>query len=185
MKKIKKINILNNAVSKHDFCCCKFDYSDTDFYFYIVGVSDKFVYGAEEDDFMLDGFQIRKISQLKKVKVVDNLCSEINVSNKLLDGLDAPQIDLKSWRKIFESLRLLNTVVIIENDYEDNDGGFFFIGYIKEVTKSSVAFFPFDADGVFREIEYIPYSEITSVTFRNRYCTVWHEYLKSHNMLPE
>lgn len=60
--------MLSSAKGTYDICRHYFKYNIDYWYFYILGCSDKFLFGAEENDFQLNGFQIRKISDLKKVE---------------------------------------------------------------------------------------------------------------------
>ena len=180
MKKTDKINILSNSIGTYNLCRCFFNYDPNYWYFYIFDVSDNLVLGIEEDDFILDGFQIRKISDLKKVEIKDDICPKINEENRLLDGVKKPEIDLSSWKSVFESLKPLNTLVIVENEKTDIGNDFFYLGYITEIKKSYIVFSSVDADGVRDDNIRISYSEITSVTFNDRYSRTWQKYLSEH-----
>ncbi|MDE6655528.1 MAG: hypothetical protein K2J85_00885, partial [Anaeroplasmataceae bacterium] len=108
MKKIDKINCLNDSKGTTNLCRCYFKYDPKYWYFYIMDFSDKFLFGVEEFDFILNGFQIRKISDLKKIELKDDLCIKMLEEKKPLDDLEVPSINLSSWKTIFESLKLLN-----------------------------------------------------------------------------
>ena len=69
MKKDEKISIIRTAIEHVDICRCYFQYDPDYFYYYPNAVNDKFILGQEEDDFLLDGYAIRKISHLKKVEI--------------------------------------------------------------------------------------------------------------------
>ncbi|MDE6047229.1 MAG: hypothetical protein K2F56_01225, partial [Anaeroplasmataceae bacterium] len=164
MKKIDKINFLKNSKGTYNLCRCYFNFDSYYYYFYIVDYSDKFLFGVEEDDFCLDGFQIRKISDLKKIELKDDLCIKILEEKHQLTDLEVPKINLSSWKTILESLKLLNIMIIIQDEIE----GDFYMGYIDKIEKSSIHFHRVDADGVWYEGD-IPYSCITSITFNDRY----------------
>lgn len=176
MKKTKKLKILRKTRGTYDFCRVFFKYIDFYRYYYILDYSEKLFLGAVEDDFILDGFEINRISDIDKIEVKDDGCIKINRRHALLDDLETPEIDLTSWRTVFESLAKTDFYVIIQDQY---DGGYH-IGKIKEVGKNSVVFKHFDAFGIWQHKEKIPFSEITSVRFADRYSTNWQEYLTSH-----
>ena len=177
MNKSEKICILHNSQGTYNLCRCCFSYDDNYWYFYILNYSDKLLLGIEEDDFILDGFQIRKISDLKKIEINDGICAKINEEKKLLENIKKPKIDLSSWKAVFESLKTLNILIIIENENNDKDERFFYIGYVSKIKKSSVIFSAIDADGAWNDNIEITYSRITSVTFGDRYSTTWQKYL--------
>lgn len=188
MKKSDKINCLYNCVGTYHLCRCYFKYDINYWYFYILDYSEKLILGIEEDDFILDGFQIRKIADLRKIEIKDDICVKINREKKLLDNVQKPDIDLSSWKSVFESLRELdcyitiqheiNVLRVCENNCENKENletenleeSLFYIGTIKKVSKSAVELHPFD------DVT-IPYSKITSVTFGDRYSQTWKEYL--------
>ncbi|MDE6441645.1 MAG: hypothetical protein K2L12_02705 [Clostridia bacterium] len=180
MKKSDKIDLLRNSIGTYNLCRCFFDYNPDYWYYYVLDVSDKLFLGIEEDDFLLDGFEIRKISNLKKVEIKDDICVKINDENKILANVDAPKIDISSWKAVFECLKALDIIIIVENEITDRGEDFFLIGRILDVKASHVAFSSFDADGIWDNDIQIPYSKITSVTFNSRYTKNWQEYFSKH-----
>ena len=56
MKKSEKLAVISSAKGTYDICRCYFKYHADYWYFYILGCSDKFLFGAEENDFQLNGF---------------------------------------------------------------------------------------------------------------------------------
>lgn len=175
MKKSKKMKVLRKTCGTYDFCRCWFKYNDFYRYFYILDYSEKLFFGAIEDDFILDGFEINRLSDIDKIEVKDDGCIKINRRLGLLDDVEAPKIDLTSWRTVFESLAGTDFYVIIQNQY--NDG--YHIGKLVKVGKKSVTFKHFDAFGVWQHKIRIPFSEIASVRFADRYSTNWKMYLCS------
>lgn len=175
MKKQDKIDLIQKGIDETLICRCYFTYDENYWYYYPHAVNDKFMLGQEEDDFILDGYCIRKISHLKKVEVKDDKCLEISKMFGIVDQVINPDIDISSWRSIFESLSKLNVYIQIEDDIN----GQFAIGIIEKVLKDKLYFKPFDADGVWDEdgLE-IRYSQITSVSWENRYSKYWQRYLE-------
>lgn len=175
MKKSKKLKRLRVLLNSYNFGRCYFKYDVYYRYFYILDCTEKIFLGAEEDDFLLNGFHIRRISDMKKIEIKNDLCVKINRENNLLENIEKPDIDLSSWNKIFKSLKKLNCFIIIENEYL----GMFYIGSIEKAKKNSVVFHPFDADGIWFDSVEIPYRKITNVIFGDRYSKGFEEYFRS------
>ena len=162
MKKRKKIEIITKAITEIGLCRCSFSYSEDFFYYYPNEVNKKFFLGQTEADFQLDGYCIRKMSQLKKV--------EVNTR-----GIKAPDIDLSDWRTIFDSLKTKEQFIIVEDEIH----GEFAIGVVVKAKKNKLFLRAFDADGVwYDDILKIPYSTITNVEWGTRYSDMWERYMK-------
>lgn len=177
MRKQEKLDIIQKAIEKPQICRCYFTYDDVYFYYYPNAVNEKFLLGQEEDDFLLDGYCIRKISQLKKVEIKDDKCNEINYVNGLTQNLAIPDVDITSWQTIFTSLKKLDRFIIIEDAFNEH----FAIGIIEKIFKNKLYFKSFDADGIWDEDSLeIPYSTITTVKWACRYADTWQKYLDNH-----
>lgn len=105
MKRSKKISVLRECVEKHHICRCFYEYDKSYWYYYINDFNDKFVLGQEENDFELNGYTIRKIDELQKAEIKNDVCEEINRLNGVAEQIKAPKIDISSWKSIFNSLR--------------------------------------------------------------------------------
>lgn len=173
MKKSKKLKILRKSCGTYDYCEFDFKYCANAVYYYVLDFSEKLCLCACEDDFILDGFEVCRLRDTESVELVKNATVEINRQNGLLDDIEDPNVDISSWKTVFSSLAKTGLYVIVRNDYRD----FFRIGKIKKVKKSSVVFKSFDGDGVRQPKIKIPFSDITSVQFGNRYSTYWKKYL--------
>ena len=103
MKKQEKIDLIQKGISETTLCRCYFIYDQNYFYYYPHTVNDKFMLGQEEDDFLLDGYCIRKISHLKKVEIKDDKCNEINKMFGITNQIVNPGIDISSWHSIFNT----------------------------------------------------------------------------------
>lgn len=181
MKKQEKIDLIEKSIAEKEICRCFFSYDPGYFYCYPNAVNDRFVLGQEEDDFILDGYFIRKISHLTKVEIRKDGCNAINRLIGTADQVIHPGIDISDWRSIFEGLSKLDTFVIIE----DQIGMRFAIGVIKKVLKNKLYFKKFNAKGVWDEDEWeIPYSQITGVEWGTRYDVQWKNYLEQNNSIP-
>lgn len=176
MKKQEKLDVIQKGIEETALCRCYFTYDSNYFYYYPNAVNDKFLLGQKEEDFLLNGYCIRKISHLKKVEIKDDKCNEINRMFGITEQVKHPSIDISSWQTIFKALAQLDTYVIIEDELHDQ----FAIGVIEKVFKDKLYFKPFDADGVWDEdgLE-IRYSQITCVQWGVRYAEYWKRYLES------
>ena len=175
MKKQEKIEVIQQGIREKEICRCYFSYDPSFFYCYPNAVNDRFILGQEEDDFLLDGYFIRKISHLKKVEIRMDHCNTINRMIGITDQVMHPGVDITNWRSIFEGLSNMDTFVIIE----DQIGEQFAIGFIKKVLKNKLYFKKFNAKGVWDEnVWEIPYSKITGVEWGTRYDIQWKKYLE-------
>lgn len=175
MKKQEKMDIISSAMINQKLCRCYFTYDENYYYYYVNAVNDAFILGQEEDDFLLNGYCIRKLSQLKKVEIKDDKCNAINKLLGVIDQIQMPDVDISSWKTIFDSLKALDRFIIIE----DEINGRFTIGVIEETLKNKLRFKEFDADGIWSEENLeIPYSTITSVKWGTRYAKAWEWYFE-------
>ena len=178
MKKAEKIELLQHSLEEKPLLRLYLKYDAYYTYWFPFGVSQKLLLAAKEDDFIIDGFSIRRISDIKKIEFKDDKCSEILTAEKVLDGLSAPEIDLSDWHSAFLSLQKLEKNIIIQHESLEEREWDFSIGRIEKVLKTHVVFRHFDADGVWQEEPYeIPFSRITSVTFDSRYVNVFSKYI--------
>ena len=181
MKKLEKIALLSSGIGKEVIVRMYFRRIPYYFYYYVHAVSDRLVLGQEEYDFQLNGYHVRKLSQLTKAEIKDDLCPKINIWNGVVKGLKAPIVDITSWRSLLSSPILQNRFVIIEDEANDQ----FDIGLITKALSRHVRFLHFGSDGVFDEEEIeIPYSTITHVSWGTRYAEQWYSYMEAHGMLP-
>lgn len=152
-------------------------------YYFPLRMTERFFLGAEEDDFLLDGFCIRLFRDVTKAEVKNDICLDIAKKEGLIDLLAAPEIDLSSWQTIFLGLAGTGRNIIVEGESAEPDSAQFAIGRIERVAKNRLFLRHFDGDGVWQYEPFeIPFAEITSVTFGSRYVEVFSKYLPP---LPE
>lgn len=181
MTRQEKTHLIESCIGKKQLVRMFFKYEKPYWYYYPNAVNDQFILGQEEDDFLLDGYHIRRIKDLVKVEIKDDLCAQINIWNGTVNGINNPGIDISSWQSIFRSPVLQNTCVIIEDDYNES----YEIGYVRKACDRYLLLNSFDADGMFNNKPIkIPYSRITHLAWKTRYAENWHQYLMSHNMPP-
>ena len=104
MKRSKKISVLRECMKNSHICRCFYEYDKSYWYYYINDFNDKFVLGQEENDFELNGYTIRKIDELQKAEIKNDICEEINRLNGVAGQIKTPEIDINSWQSIFNSL---------------------------------------------------------------------------------
>lgn len=147
---------------------------------YIIDSSNDFILFKEVEDFVVRGFLVFPIHQVSKIRrnkndvFFDKICKleGIKVSIK------KPEIDLKNWESIFNSIQKLGFNVIIVNEISEQDS--FDIGPILRVTKNKVTINYFDATGKFDEdLTEIQYSDITHIDFDDIYTNTISKYLKN------
>lgn len=176
MKKQDKLDVVQKAIAETGLCRFDFTYDANYFYYYPLALTDKFVLGQAEDDFLLDGWSIRKISQIKKVARRADTCDEINRLLGLKEKIEKPPVDMTDWRSIFESLKAMDRFIIVE----DERNGQFVIGEIRDVRNNKLFFKGFDADGVWdADEDEIPFTQITSISWGTRYVDTWERYLRN------
>ena len=178
MKKTEMIDLLQSSVEQKPLLRLFLKYDAYYSYWFPFGASQKLFLAAKEDDFIIDGFSIRRICDIRKIEFKDDKCNEILKAEKALDCLSAPKIDLSDWHSAFLSLQKLKKNIIIQHESLEEKEWDYWIGRIEKVLKTKVIFRHFDADGIWQEEPYeIPFSRITSVTFDSRYVNVFSKYV--------
>lgn len=177
MKKQEKIDIIASCIGTSKIIRTYFKYDENYWYYYPNAANERFMLGQEENDFQLDGYHIRKVSDLLKAEVKFDLCEQINIWNGVVDQIKNPDIDISSWQSIFQSPELKDRLIIVEDEYS----GVFVLGTIKKTYTRNVSLVSIDADGDIEDEPFVfPYSRITHVAWNTRYSDNWERYLKSH-----
>ena len=177
MKKQEITDLLADCTNTCKIVRTYFKYDDNYWYFYLNAANERFLLGQEENDFQLDGYHIRKVSDLLKAEVKDDLCEQINIWNGVVDQIKNPDMDISSWQSIFRSPELKDRLIIVQDEYR----GVFVLGTIDKVYARKVSLVSIDADGEIGDEPFVfPYSQITHVAWNTRYSENWERYLKSH-----
>jgi len=175
-KEIKKL--IRNGINPVQMCGIRLKYDVNNRYFFPVSTSDRLFLGANEDDFILDGYTIRRFTDVVKAEIVDGKQLEISKAEGVIDSIETPDIDLTDWYSVFVSLQVSDKFMIIEHEDLDEKEWMFAIGKINKVTKTKVYFRHFNADGKWDEdLWEIPFNEITSVSFETRYVDIFSKYV--------
>lgn len=178
MKKSDIKLLINNSIEQRQLCRIKFDYDDNTWFVFPLATNEKLFLCANEEEFILNGYSIRRFRDIEKVQYeVDKIFSMIK-SEGVIEQVITPKVDMTDWKTIFSSLKEQNKNIIVENEKAEEDEYSFVIGRIIKATKTKVVMQHFDADGIWEEELYeIPYNKITSVSFDTRYVNVFSKYL--------
>lgn len=174
MNKKEKTDILNESISKKKMITCEFTCDISYSHFYVTKVSNTLMIGAEEFDFFIKGYELMKLSRLKKVKLAYDSYNEINEYIGLVDNIENYNIDISSMYNALKDIKKLDRIVMV---YCDNSPSSFYVGIIEKVNKHSIYFKDFDINGIYSEglIE-IPFSVIDGITWNNTYTKGWEIY---------
>ena len=178
MRKSEKKELFRRSIEQKPLLRLFLKYDAYYTYWFPFGASDKLFLAAKEDDFIINGFSIRRFSDIKKLELKDDKSVEILRAERVLEGISAPDINLDDWHSAFLSLERLDKNIVIEHESLDEKEWEYWIGRIEKVLKTKVIFRHFDADGIWQEEPYeIPFSRITSVSIDNRYVNVFSKYV--------
>ena len=175
-KEIKEI--IKNGITPIKLVRVFMSYDANYRYYLPLKASDKLFLGAAEDDFILDGYCVRRFRDVKKAEVKDDKCLEILHREGIVGALACPEVDVTDFYTVFSSLQKLGRNVIVEKGSLDEELWEFTIGKIERVCKNKVYMRGFDADGIWdEEPTEILFSNVTSVTFGSRYVEVFSKYV--------
>lgn len=178
MKKSEIKELVRGAIDTKDMCRLSFKYDYNYFFYFPLKVSERLFLSAIDDDFNIDGFSIRRFSDLTDVHFYNDKRDEILKAEGVLDSVSVPEVEVTDWHSVFASLQELGKNIIVEHESLDCDEGEFYIGRIEKVLKNKVIFGHFDADCIWEDEPCeILFSQITSVTFGSRYIEVLSKYV--------
>ena len=180
MKKEEIKSILEKAKTEQLICNITFKY-DANYRNSIPLIcGEKLFLCAEENDFILNGYSIRRYKDIKKLKAKNDKCGEILRKEGIV--ITMPEIDIESWYSVFQSLKKRNKNIIVEKETLNDNDSEFVIGRINEIHKNFAYVYHFDADGIWGDEPIkVPFSEITSVTFGSRYVDIFSKYVNEPN----
>ncbi len=171
--KQSELQLFKNSTDMYHLFQCRFKHEKEYALFYMLAHDNNLFLAAEENDFQISGFQIGAFSNLNFIEQVKDISAFINQENQILTSFQKPDIQLQSWQSVFLSLKELQYLVIIKNNFG--------IGRISDVTENAVMFEEFDPSIDLSWKFYKPceilFSEITSIKFLSRYCIVLQNYL--------
>ncbi len=142
--------------------------------YYPQDVNEKMFLGQREKDFSLDGYDIIKFSQIKKVEMQDGLHRTINAWKGTAEQVSPPDVDISSWQTVFRSLSRLEGLIIIQDEVAEQ----FAMGRVRKAYKTHLIFDNVDGWGEWQDPLEIPYPTVTRVSWATKYARTWYEYLK-------
>lgn len=155
-----------------------FAYSDESFYLFPLMLGDSWFLAAEENEFILNGYTVRRIADIDEAEVYDGKSLEILRLEGVTGQLAMPLVDMTRLETVFRSLAAMRVNVIVENEESGDEYDAFIIGRIEKVAKSCVYIRHFDAEGVWEtKPRRIAYGDFTSITFGSRYVEVFSRYI--------
>ena len=178
MTKSYIIKLINTAITKKQLCRVEFDYDDNSQFVFPLLTNDKLFLCANEDDFILNGFSLRRFRDVNKAEYQEGKTFSMIKAERIIEKIIVPTVDITSWQTFFESLKSQNKNIIVENEKAEEDEDSFIIGRIIKTTKTKVVMQHFDVEGIWEEEFYeVPYNKITSVSFGTRYVETFSKYL--------
>lgn len=185
--KIKKAITMNKYdVSKVIASCIaapallevKYTYNPYFDYAFPLAMSDKLFLAVCEDDFLLDGYTVRRLRDVTEAAPKDGGYLRIHRAEGTLSRLYRPPVDVTDWKTVLTSLLSSGEILIVEQEDADPKRGEFLIGKLLRVGAQSAELRGFDADGIWDdETTTVSFSQITSITFGSRYITTFAKYL--------
>lgn len=178
MKKKKIRQRMEKAIKSRLLCSIHMEYNKDDYRLFPLKMSEQLFLGAQEDEFQLNGYSIRRVQDIEKIKIQDNFSAHISSKEAGVDGMCVPKVDITDWMEAFLSLEKLGKIVIVEKENLHEKGRMFAIGKIEKVCRKHVCLRYFGPDGIWDDGQWkISYDEITSVTLGSRYAEVFSKYL--------
>lgn len=172
----EKKKVIDDGIISKSICNIYFKYDKNYFNLIPLLAGEELFLNANEDDFIINGYTVRRFCDIKKVKCKDDKCKEILMMEEI--KINIPKISITSWETLFIDLQTLSRNIIIQHESLNGHKYQFFIGKIEEVFQDYVIFKHFDADGIWEENSHkIIYDEITSVSFDTRYINVFSKYI--------
>ena len=178
MRKCDIKEVIKKAINPRMMCRLFMKYDSNCLYGFPIRASENLFLCANEDDFILDGYSIRRFKDVVKAEVIDNTYNDIVIKEGIIDNINDYDINLCDWYNVFISLQKMNKNIIVEKEDYNNEECFFAIGKISRVTKTKVYMKHFDADGIWEEaLLGIAFTKITSVSFGTRYVEIFSKYV--------
>ena len=178
MTKAEIRETVETCMKNRKLCRAFMRYDLNYFYYFPLMLNDNLFLGIEEDDFLLNGYSIRRFRDVTKAQVKDDRYEEILKDEGVIKSIVVPDVDITSWQTTFTSLQRINKNIIVEHENLNEKQCIFVIGRIEKVFKNFAYFRHFDADEIWQDEPYkIPYAEITSVSFGTRYVDTFSKYL--------
>lgn len=150
---------------------------------FILDMSAQFLVVQKEDEFRLNGILI-----IHREDIISMVSDDYEALMKTIlekegvfpqdYGLPIKKLSLDSWRKVFKVLEKHDYHVIIECEHDEDAE--FYIGPISEIQEDSVGIRYYTPNAILDiDATFINFEDITTVTFHDRYTSVYRKYLRT------
>ncbi len=174
-------SIIRSCISPVAICKIGFAYQQFEEFFFPLAISNDLFFAVSERDFRLDGFTIRRLSDVTSAEAIRGTYLKIHHAEGNISRLSLPPIDIKNWQQVFRSISAANETVIIEGTTPSTDSRYFLIGKVLAAGEQGIRFRSFDGSGTWSErVITVPYSTIFSMTFGSSYITTYNKYVKPY-----
>lgn len=174
-------NKIENIIYTKSSCTFDRNHMDERIFGFPLRVSDELCLLSYIYDFLLDGYEIIRLRDLKSIRV--NTTDEFHQTLMRKQGLineklcfQSPLSEVETLHDVLETIVKNDEIIIIECEKKEE----FYIGKVKKVNKSYILFHNFDAIGNWgKEYDKISIESITLVSLRSRYINVFTNYYKN------
>lgn len=179
---IKDISsVLTDCISETAVARVRFTYNDYFEMLFPLSVSNDLFVSVIDRDFILDGYTVRRISDVVEAQDIRKTYLSLHMREGNLKKLTKPPIDITTFRSLFSSLIKMKKYVIIEGRISSTGEYYFVAGAPLGVNDSALKFRSFDGAGKWCENTVtIPYLTIESVTFDSSYISTYSKYIKPY-----
>lgn len=174
-------NIIRSCISPVAICKIGFTYQQYEEFFFPLAISNELFFAVSERDFRLDGFTVRRISDVTSAEPIRGTYLKIHHAEGNISRLSLPPVDIKNWQQVFRSISAANETVIIEGTAPSTDNRYFLIGKVLAAGEQGIRFRSFDGSGTWSDrVITVPYASIFSMTFGSSYITTYNKYVKPY-----
>ena len=177
----EKFDTIKSCISPIAICKIGFSYQQYEEFFFPLAISDELFLSVSERDFRLDGFTIRRISDVISAEPIRGTYLKIHQAEGNVSRLSVPPVNIKNWKHIFPAICNSSENVIVEGTLPDNHTKFFLIGRALASGEQGIRFRSFDGAGNWNDRTVtIPFENIHSLTFGSSYITTYSKYVKPY-----
>lgn len=173
--------LIKSCMNPLAICKLGFDYQQYEEFFFPISVSSSLFLGIAERDFRLDGFCIKRLSDITSVEGIRGTYLSIHKSEGNLSLLTKPPISLDSWQSACRSVAASGEIISIEGFTAEGQIRYFLIGRILAIGDHGIRFRSFDGSGTWSDKAItVPYSSMISLTIGSSYITTYSKYVKPY-----
>jgi hypothetical protein len=153
---------------------------------FVLGYSDDLLLIQNVYDFRLDGLKVIRIADITAIEsgATREFQKKLLVTEGLFQQIDfeSPH-DLRDWSDILTQFSLSRSLVILENEQQDDS--IFLIGKIQKIGESGVSLRSFSGVGEWDEYPtLLPFSIITACSVDTNYSNVYQRHFERNCVVP-